>query len=427
MPPRVFGVLVGWLLASTGGDGTGDGMVVFVTRGVVYGARCFGSGCAVGVLRSALLYSCVSDRDGLEATKASMSGEGSVHVDAFSGFVSGVTALCVSQPFDTVRVRAQTIDYVQPRPTIHARGVSSASSSFVVAAQHTFAASRSHLYHTILGTFHGYGVLGFYRGFFPPLVSTAVVSTTVFSTFGYTKRCMQSCAANTSSQQLPLPLVFLSGSISGACTSLLTTPIHRVKVQLQTTAHGAFARKGHTLKSAMACALQIFRQEGLHGGMYKGWRAQALSETVGRGVYFGTYETVKRLYMRSSENRAQYRQKGRADQAGAAIDGCPLPVRMLAGALSGVVGWVVVYPVDVIKNRAQAEAIGVGPAGHYRSVFQTGRNLYHRYGLRIFYRGLSVMLVRAFPVSATALPVYDCVHDWLSKQQSDDMRYNDAT
>ena len=72
VPPRVFGVLVGWLLASTGGDGTGDGMVVFVTRGVVYGARCFGSGCAVGVLRSALLYSCVSDRDGVEATKASM-------------------------------------------------------------------------------------------------------------------------------------------------------------------------------------------------------------------------------------------------------------------------------------------------------------------------------------------------------------------
>ena len=34
-----------------------------------------------------------------------------IFVDAFSGFVSGVAALCVSQPFDTVRVRAQTMDF----------------------------------------------------------------------------------------------------------------------------------------------------------------------------------------------------------------------------------------------------------------------------------------------------------------------------
>ena len=40
----------------------------------------------------------------------------SLLVDSVSGFVSGVAALCVSQPFDTVRVRAQTID--SPAPPI---------------------------------------------------------------------------------------------------------------------------------------------------------------------------------------------------------------------------------------------------------------------------------------------------------------------
>ena len=31
-------------------------------------------------------------------------------IDSISGFISGIAALCVSQPFDTIRVRAQTID-----------------------------------------------------------------------------------------------------------------------------------------------------------------------------------------------------------------------------------------------------------------------------------------------------------------------------
>ena len=48
-----------------------------------------------------------------------------------------------------------------------------------------------------------------------------------------------------------------------------------------------------------------------------------------------------------------------------------------------------------------------------RNLYRLGSILYHNHGITIFYRGLSVMLVRAFPVSAIALPTYDIVHEYL--------------
>ena len=346
----------------------------------------------------------------------------SLLVDSVSGFVSGVAALCVSQPFDTVRVRAQTID--SPAPPI----VSKVDNTVPKQALRNFFSQRGaattswtggHLYNTINGTFQGYGVMGFYRGIVPPLLATSIISTTVFSTFEIVKRRLYEIqqtrhAAPTSmvamgsswllSQNLQLYSIFLAGSCSGFFSSFLTTPLHRVKVQLQTTT--SYQYQQHTVRSTVFCARRILRQEGLRG-MYKGWSAQALSETIGRGVYFGTYEAMKRLH-RGEDLVASSSHHGRQSHD------APLSIRMLCGAVSGIVGWTVVYPIDVLKNRIQAEKIS--SEVHHRtmgSLLRTGARLYRNHGASIFYRGLSVMLVRAFPVSAIALPTYDVVHGHL--------------
>ena len=96
----------------------------------------------------------------------SMMTQGAVRsllVDSVSGFVSGVAALCVSQPFDTVRVRAQTIDACSAH-------VSKVDNTVPKQALRNFFSQRGaattswtggHLYNTINGTFQGYGVMGF--------------------------------------------------------------------------------------------------------------------------------------------------------------------------------------------------------------------------------------------------------------------------
>ena len=349
----------------------------------------------------------------------------SLFVDSVSGFISGVAALCVSQPFDTVRVRAQTIDSPAP-PVVSKAALDNTNPKQalrnVLSQRGAATWTGGHLYNTINGTFQGYGIMGFYRGIVPPLLATSIISTTVFSTFEIVKRRLyeiqqtrrhaapaESIAAMGSSwllsQNLQLYSVFLAGSCSGFFTSFLTTPLHRVKVQLQTTT--SYKHQQHTVRSTIICARRILRQEGLRG-MYKGWSAQALSETIGRGVYFGTYEAMKRLHRGEDLAASSPPHHGRQSHD------APLSLRMLSGAVSGIVGWTVVYPIDVLKNRIQAEKIS--SEGSHRSIgslLRTGTQLYRNHGASIFYRGLSVMLVRAFPVSAIALPTYDVVHELL--------------
>ena len=96
-------------------------------------------------------------------------------IDSVSGFVSGVAALCVSQPFDTVRVRAQTIDNpIKIIPQLQANisnsnktiGTTAATSAtntnnVLNTRRRVTSITGGHLYNTIHGTFRGYGLLGF--------------------------------------------------------------------------------------------------------------------------------------------------------------------------------------------------------------------------------------------------------------------------
>ena len=86
--------------------------------------------------------------------------------------------------------------------------------------------------------------------------------------------------------------------------------------------------------------------------------------------------------------------------------------RVASGAASGLVGWTVIYPVDVVKNRIQAQAVGAGAKVPWSTV---ARRLWATGGPAAFFRGWSVMALRALPVSSIALPVYDLTRMWLQE------------
>ncbi|KAJ8009424.1 hypothetical protein DPEC_G00088730 [Dallia pectoralis] len=75
-----------------------------------------------------------------------------------------------------------------------------------------------------------------------------------------------------------------------------------------------------------------------------------------------------------------------------------IPKLLFAGGMSGVTCWLSTYPVDVIKTRLQAD--GVGGVYQYSSITDCVRQSVRREGLRVFTRGLTSTLLRAFPVNA---------------------------
>ena len=71
---------------------------------------------------------------------------------------------------------------------------------------------------------------------------------------------------------------------------------------------------------------------------------------------------------------------------------------LFAGGLSGILTWLVNYPIDVIKSRIQAD--GTQGNHKYNGFIDCGRQIYNTEGVKGFKKGLGVTLVRAFPVNA---------------------------
>ena len=110
-------------------------------------------------------------------------------------------------------------------------------------------------------------------------------------------------------------------------------------------------------------------------------------DILGTGVYFAIYEAFK-----------YYGPK--------AADGSPLPwVSVGGGGLAGALSWIVVFPIDVVKSMVQKEGL--------RDIPKTASHLiaerFQEFGVKGFYRGLSMQLVRSVPVHSLNFLIFEQV------------------
>ena len=92
----------------------------------------------------------------------------------------------------------------------------------------------------------------------------------------------------------------------------------------------------------------------------------------------------------------------------------PLAADLLAGGLAGVLSWLINMPVDVVKTRLQSDD-PVRP--RYAGAIDCCVQSYRAEGWRIFWRGLTVTCLRAFPTNAVTLVVYSKSLSYLQQQQ----------
>ncbi|VDO87605.1 unnamed protein product [Heligmosomoides polygyrus] len=141
-----------------------------------------------------------------------------------------------------------------------------------------------------------------------------------------------------------------------------------ILVQRENVSH--FTRHSSTLYAGpMECARRIVRTEGV-GGLFKGGKVIFLRDNIGYLFYIPVYELILR-FMRTQN----------ANETGA---------QLFAGGCAGVSGWLSVCPLEVIKNRIQAE-----------------NTLWREDGARAFYRGGLAMSIRGFVVNAVVFLVYE--------------------
>ena len=110
----------------------------------------------------------------------------------------------------------------------------------------------------------------------------------------------------------------------------------------------------------------------------------------GYGFYFVTYDLIRNKIAKTT---------GR-DEHG-------FVPSFLAGGAAGCVIWSSTFPFDTIKTRIQTAPFDT-PKAKLR-IPTVARTIVKEEGFTALYRGLSVSLVRAFPVNAIVFPVYGFV------------------
>ena len=251
-------------------------------------------------------------------------------------------------------------------------------------------------------------VRALYSGVSGPLVTVGMVQSVNFATYDATRRFLyQRQHPSSSSREYltedSLTNVAMSGSMGGMATAILTAPLLMIKINQQIT--------GNSFRRAVK---DVFFKQSKGRGDSPAFRPlrpygpaflpHALSEGVGRAIYVSSYEGLKRFMVDSKNGR------GESTTTTAMLS---LKERMVCAAGSGILCWATFFPLDALRNRMYHHAT----SGKQRSGSVAGAIWDTVLVMRreqAFYRGFSISILRAGPVAASVLPVYDMTLEWLS-------------
>ncbi|XP_049844945.1 congested-like trachea protein [Schistocerca gregaria] len=278
------------------------------------------------------------------------------------GGFGGVCTVVVGHPLDTIKVRLQTMPKTLPGEKPLYTG--------------TWDCFRK--------TVSREGVRGLYKGMAAPITGVAPIFALSFFGYGLGKRLQQT----TPNQELNMTQLFVAGAFSGIFTTSIMAPGERIKCLLQVQQGGTAPMK---YKGPVDVVKQLYKEGGIRS-IYKGTVATLLRDVPASGMYFMTYDGLQRVL---STNEI-------------GILGT-----IFAGGSAGIANWLVGMPADVLKSRLQTAPEGTYPNG-IRDVFRT---LMKEEGPTALYRGVTPVMLRAFPANAACFIGFEaCMKflDWLA-------------
>ncbi|RMZ89626.1 hypothetical protein DV736_g3162, partial [Chaetothyriales sp. CBS 134916] len=193
---------------------------------------------------------------------------------------------------------------------------------------------------------------------------------------------------------------FVAGAGAGAIATTVTYPMDLLRTR--------FAAQGteRIYSGLVAACRDIVRDEGMRG-YFRGLSAAVGSIVPYMGLFFSSYEIFHE-----------------------AIGGATLPFGSgdaVAGVMASIVAKSATFPLDLIRKRLQIQ----GPTRQryihtnipvYKGVWRGLFAIWRKEGVRGWYRGLTVSLVKAAPASAVTMYVYErTLHALMATDRTDEM------
>ncbi|KAI9065837.1 mitochondrial carrier [Trametes sanguinea] len=282
-------------------------------------------------------------------------------VGAVAGVGSGLTKVAVGHGFDTIKTRLQCSP-----PGTYKNAVD-----------------------CLLKTVRNESIFALYKGATPPAVGWAAIDSLLLgSLHNYRLFLIQQglteTVPGTDVKRLTLVGHGIAGLFAGWTSALLATPMEQLKVKLQLQLQRSTMDRQY--KGPIDCIRQIVRAQGVMG-LWIGFTG-SLAFRSNFLWMFGSFEALMRAFSK--------------------LDGTPYAIstpmaNFMSGGLASFVYWIMAIPADNIKNRMMATPHNLPKP----SFTATARQIFAESGLRGYYRGLGPTLLRAFPVNASALWVYE--------------------
>jgi len=243
-------------------------------------------------------------------------------------------------------------------------------------------------------------LLSLYSGIQGPLMTVGVVQAINFAVYDSIRRQLHSRRHPDNKDddgylhEFALVDIMLASSIAGGVVATITSPLMAIKTNQQIFPRG-FRQTMRELYAA---------PKG--GAFFSGFGPHLFCDSFGRMCYLSCYELMKRYLVKSK------RRDGVDDDGVNDTRDLTLYERMICAGASGMICWSIIYPADVLRSRMYANAL----AECRPNLLQMAKSIYaEEQSLRPFYRGLGITVLRAAPVAAAVLPVYDFAHSWLTK------------
>lgn len=318
-----------------------------------------------------------------------------------AGYSAGVCGTIVGHPFDSIKVLMQTNNNSSIRGVATfksnkkktkdcgCRKMSTLSSSLKQSSSPMTTSAAT-------GRFGGRSIRALYAGISGPLVTVGASQALMFSVYDTTRRSLYSFTNNNDenenySHNDSLGNVFCSAVVAGASMSIATGPMQIIKTKQQ----------------IMVWSFQrAVRDTSSLAKLFVGYRLHAFCSGLGRGIYMSTYESTKRYLAKHNEKDGNK---------------ITLAQRAICAASSGTLSWALIFPADVVRCRIYAQSISNNrkEVGNPRGAWDVAKTIYQQSGnsIRPFYRGFGVTVLRAGPVAAFVLPIYDLTLEYLQKNQ----------
>ena len=339
--------------------------------------------------------------------------------DAFCGACAGAVAKTVVAPIERIKLLMQLKFSIDTRST-KVSGSASSSTSAITKNYGALEVAKK--------VYQRQGILAFWRGNTPNVIRQGGTSTMNFLLMDWYKNAISPLLVW--SLCLPSnndPLIrqkrrailssFLSGGLAGGTTTTVLYPVEFVRTRLAMDVGRGTVDAPRLYPGGMKDVFKsIWKVDGWKG-LYQGYGIALGGVVLYRALHLGGYDALKtEILHRRGLGEWQQSKKSTCDTIGILPEsGLTICERFLAAQVVSVVAGTVCYPIDSIRRRLMMQAGLPKDERLYRNSFDCFQKVIAAEGVKGFYLGLQMNLIRSFG-AALLLVSYDVFQDKISNE-----------